>query len=161
MNSRGASFPFAVLVSFFFSRHEVFLILAVVSGDPSSMTLSRTISLAAFASISIGASVLAAEIDQVTEAQVELAVSRAVTGEDLAALANEVNLPAWMQLASRRDLTSIDEGWVTVYSPKDPVGAAHDWSEQVKTARFPVWRAQWAFTPCKIGGVRGQLAAAK
>lgn len=109
--------------------------LARVSGGPGSMTLPRTISLAALASITIGATTPPAETGRPAEAPAESIVSGAVTGEELAALANDVNLPAWMQLALSRDFTSIEEGWVTVYLPKDPVGAARDWSEQVKTAR--------------------------
>ena len=76
-----------------------------------------------------------------------------VTDEELAALANDVNLETWVQVAgigSFRDkaekrgvgglVTSkafhaLDETWVTVYSPKDPVGEARNWDEPVSRAK--------------------------
>lgn len=76
-----------------------------------------------------------------------------VSDEELSALANEVNLDTWEQVASMssfRDkpekrgtgglvvtkaFNALDENWVTVYSPKDPVGQAWNWSEQVERAK--------------------------
>jgi hypothetical protein len=91
----------------------------------------RTTLLLALASISIGALTLRAE----PRAPAESSVRGAVANDDLAALANDVNLPAWTQLASSRSFTTIEEGWVAIYSPKDAVGAARDWSAQLKVAR--------------------------
>lgn len=108
---------------------------ARVSGDPNSMTPRRKTLLLALASISIGVAVLRAETGAPSDMQAESIVSGTVTGEELAALANDVNLPAWTQLAMGRDFTTIEEGWVAVYSPKDAVGAARDWKAQVKVAR--------------------------
>jgi hypothetical protein len=77
----------------------------------------------------------------------------ALTGEELSALANEVNLETWAQVAaigSFRDkpekrgsgglvvtkgFNALDENWVSVYSPKDPVGQAGNWNEQVTRAK--------------------------
>ncbi len=76
-----------------------------------------------------------------------------VSDEDLAALASEVSLDIWQQVAaigSFRDkpekrgsgglvvtkaFNALDENWVTVYSPKDPVGEAWNWSGQVAKAK--------------------------
>lgn len=76
-----------------------------------------------------------------------------VTDEELAALANDVNLETWVQVAaigSFRDkaekrgsgglvtskaFNALDETWVTVYSPKDPVGEARNWDEPVARAK--------------------------
>lgn len=76
-----------------------------------------------------------------------------VADEELDALANEVSLETWTQIAaigSFRDkperrgagglvvvkaFNAIEENWASVYSPKDTVGAAHDWSAQVARAR--------------------------
>lgn len=76
-----------------------------------------------------------------------------VTDEELAALANDVNLETWVQVAgigSFRDkaekrgvgglvtskaFNALDETWVTVYSPKDPVGEARNWDEPVSRAK--------------------------
>ena len=80
--------------------------------------------------------------------------------EELAALANEVNLETWAQVAaigSFRDkpekrgpgglvvakaFNALDENWVSVYSPKDAVGQAGNWGEQVARARGMQERAQ-------------------
>ncbi len=77
----------------------------------------------------------------------------AVSDEDLSALANEVNLDTWQQVAaigSFRDkaekrgtgglivtkaFNALDENWVTVYSPKDAVGEAWNWNDQVARAK--------------------------
>lgn len=107
-----------------------------VSGDSNSMSFRRATLLLTLAAISIGASVLRAEEAATAEVQSESIVGGVVTGEEIAALANDVNLPAWTQLAVSRDFTSIEEGWVSVYSPKDAVGAARDWSAQLKVARL-------------------------
>ena len=106
-----------------------------VQGDPSSMNPTRTILLLAVASIFLGGSVLRAETNAPAEVPGESIVRGAVSNEELAALANDVNLPVWMQLALSRSFTSVEEGWVAVYSPKDPVGAAGDWSAQLRIAR--------------------------
>jgi hypothetical protein len=76
-----------------------------------------------------------------------------VTDEELAALANDVNLETWAQVAaigSFRDraekrgagglvtskaFNALEETWVTVYSPKDPVGEARNWDEPVSRAK--------------------------
>lgn len=78
---------------------------------------------------------------------------RVVTVEDIATLANEVNLDTWQQIAaigSFRDraekrgsgglvvtkaFNALEENWVSVYSPKDPVGAAGNWDRQLVRAR--------------------------
>ncbi|MEA3212519.1 MAG: hypothetical protein QOE70_5576 [Chthoniobacter sp.] len=75
-----------------------------------------------------------------------------VTDEEIEALANEVNLDVWTQIAaigSFRDkpekrgtgglivtkaFNALEENWVTVYSPKDSVGMARDWNAQVARA---------------------------
>jgi hypothetical protein len=77
----------------------------------------------------------------------------AITDEELATLAAEVNLDTWAQIAaigSFRDkpekrgagglvvtkaFNAIDENWVSVYSPKDQVGAIGNWNEQITRAR--------------------------
>ncbi|MDB6149544.1 MAG: hypothetical protein JWQ44_992 [Chthoniobacter sp.] len=77
-----------------------------------------------------------------------------VTDDQLEALANEVNLEAWTQVAaigSFRDkpekrgpgglvvtkaFNALDENWVSVYSPKDPIGAAGNWNEAIARARL-------------------------
>ncbi len=76
-----------------------------------------------------------------------------VTDEDLASLANEVSLETWVQaaaigsfrdkaekrgsggLVTNKGFNAISENWVTVYSPKDPVGQAGNWDAQVARAR--------------------------
>ncbi len=76
-----------------------------------------------------------------------------VSDDDLTALANEVNLETWQQVAaigSFRDkpekrgtgglvvtkaFNALDENWVTVYSPKDPVGEAWNWNDQMTRAK--------------------------
>jgi hypothetical protein len=81
------------------------------------------------------------------------AIGSPITDEELASLATEVNLETWAQIAaigSFRDkpekrgagglvvtkaFNAIDENWVSVYSPKDPVGATGNWNEQVTRAR--------------------------
>lgn len=73
--------------------------------------------------------------------------------EDLAALANEVNLSTWEQIASMasfrdraekrgsgglvvtKGANALSQTWVSVYSPKDPVGVAGNWDAQVTKAR--------------------------
>ncbi len=77
-----------------------------------------------------------------------------VTDDDLSGLANEVNLDTWAQataVGSFRDkaekrgpgglvvtkaFNAIEENWVTVYSPKDPVGQSGNWDSQVAKARL-------------------------
>jgi hypothetical protein len=76
-----------------------------------------------------------------------------VSSDELLGLANDVNLETWVQvtaIGSFRDkpekrgsgglvvtkaFNALDETWVTVYSPKDPVGQAGNWNEQVARAR--------------------------
>lgn len=83
----------------------------------------------------------------------EPAAAGPVTDAEMEALANEVGLDAWTQAAaigSFRDkpekrgagglvvtkaFNAIEENWVTIYSPKDAVGVAGNWQEQVARAR--------------------------
>ncbi len=76
-----------------------------------------------------------------------------VTATDLAALAEEVNLNTWEQVASIssfRDkpekrgtgglvivkaFNALEANWNSVYSPKDPVGEEGNWDAQVTKAR--------------------------
>lgn len=76
-----------------------------------------------------------------------------VADEEIAALANEVNLDTWAQVAAigsfrdksekrgvgglvvKKAFNAIEENWVSVYSPKDPVGQAGDWSVQLAKAK--------------------------
>jgi hypothetical protein len=76
-----------------------------------------------------------------------------VTDEEIAALANEVNLEVWGQvtaIGSFRDkpekrgtgglvvtpaFNALEENWASVYSPKDAVGQAGNWAAQLTTAR--------------------------
>ncbi|MHA3774052.1 hypothetical protein ACXR0O_21195 [Verrucomicrobiota bacterium sgz303538] len=76
-----------------------------------------------------------------------------ITADDIIALANEVGLDTWGQvtaIGSFRDrpekrgtgglvvtkaFNALEENWVTVYSPKDPVGQAGNWDPQVAKAR--------------------------
>ena len=85
-------------------------------------------------------------------------VMAAVSDEEIAALANDVNLETWATLAaigSFRDkaerrgagglvvakaFNAIEENWPTIYSPKDPVGAAGNWGEQLERAKGLVER---------------------
>ena len=86
----------------------------------------------------------------------------AVTGEELAALSNEVNLPAWMQLVTSPTFAAGDESWTAVYSPKDAVGEARNWDAQVAQARLlkarPVSASQkiWLAHFIKAGEAIGQ-----
>jgi hypothetical protein len=91
--------------------------------------------------------------DAASSAAVEIGLNAPVTDEDLAALANEVNLESWAQAAAvgsfqdrpeKRDAAglvtskacnAIEENWVSVYSPKDAVGKAGNWDEQAARAR--------------------------
>ena len=86
-------------------------------------------------------------------------VNGPVADEELDGLANEVSLEAWTQIAaigSFRDkperrgagglvvakaFNAIEENWVSVYSPKDTVGAAGNWNDQVARARSLLVRA--------------------
>jgi|SRR5678815_3757669 hypothetical protein len=76
-----------------------------------------------------------------------------VTDEEIAALANEVNLEVWGQvtaIGSFRDkpekrgtgglvvtpaFNALEENWASVYSPKDAVGQSGNWDAQLTTAR--------------------------
>jgi hypothetical protein len=87
------------------------------------------------------------------------ASSATVADEELAALANEVNLATWEQvtaIGSFRDkpekrgtgglvvtkaFNAIEENWVSVYSPKDGVGLAGNWDAQVARAKTLAERA--------------------
>lgn len=82
-----------------------------------------------------------------------LNVSAAITDDEIANLANEVNLEAWTQVASigsfrdkpekrgtgglvvTKAFNAIEENWASVYSPKDAVGQAGDWSVPLAKAR--------------------------
>ena len=82
----------------------------------------------------------------------EAAAAGPVTDAEMEALANEVSLEAWTQassIGSFRDkpekrgagglvvmkaFNAIEENWVTIYSPKDAVGVAGNWQEQVARA---------------------------
>ena len=88
-----------------------------------------------------------------TAAAVPNAAPVVPVSEEIAALANDVNLETWFQVAaigSFRDrpekrgtgglvvtkgFNALEENWVTVYSPKDPVGQAGTWEAQVAKAR--------------------------
>jgi len=68
--------------------------------------------------------------------------SGAVTSEDLAALANEVSLDSWEQVTAStafrtpaKGANAIEQNWVNVYSPKDPVGESGNWDAQLARAR--------------------------
>ena len=90
----------------------------------------------ALAALTLAFAAVAADPRTPADPQAESIVAgSAVTNDELAALANEVNLAAWTQAASSRDFTTIDETWVSVYSPKDPVGEARNWTPQVAAAR--------------------------
>lgn len=115
---------------------------AAFLGDSSSMTFRETTLLLVVSSIYFGASPLRAETVAEAGSQAESIVTSAVTGDELAALANDVNLPAWAQLALSPSFTSIEEGRVAVYSPKDAVGTARDWDTQVKVARHLAGRTR-------------------
>ena len=85
-------------------------------------------------------------------------VTVGVADEDLGSLANEVSLETWAQVAaigSFRDkpdkrgpgglvvtkgFNALEENWASVYSPKDPVGTAGHWNEQLGRARVLVGR---------------------
>ena len=99
------------------------------------MTTHRMRLMLALASILIGVAEADAESGTAADPQIESTATGVVIGEELTSLANEVNLWTWTQLARSRDLTAIEESWVVVYSPKDPVGVARDWGTQVKRAR--------------------------
>ncbi len=76
-----------------------------------------------------------------------------VSDEEIASLSNEVNLEAWAHVASigsfrdkpekrgagglvvTKAFNAIEENWASVYSPKDAVGQAGDWSGQLAKAR--------------------------
>ncbi len=106
------------------------------------MTTHRTTLLMTLASFAIATGQLRAEA--IHDPQAESFVLGAVSNDELAALSNAVNLPAWIQLAAGRDFSTIDENWAAVYSPKDAVGAARDWSTQITEARSLVTRATQA-----------------
>ena len=98
---------------------------------------------------------LAADVQKVywAKADVQPPVTAQVSDEEIAALANEVNLEVWEQattIPSFRDrpekrgagglvvtkaFNAIEENWASVYSPKDAVGQAGDWSAQLAKAR--------------------------
>ena len=83
-----------------------------------------------------------------------------VDDEQIAELANEVNLQTWSQVAaigSFRDkpekrgpgglivtkaFNALEENWVSVYSPKDSVGQAGHWDAQLARARALQQRTQ-------------------
>ena len=81
------------------------------------------------------------------------AATVAVSDEEIVSLANEVNLEAWAHVASigsfrdkaekrgtgglvvTKAFNAIEENWASVYSPKDAVGQAGDWSGALAKAR--------------------------
>jgi hypothetical protein len=118
----------------------------------------------ALAALSFGAAAVRADaVDRASESM----VAGTVTSDDLAALANEVNLSAWTQLATGRDFSTIEENWALVYSPKDEVGAARDWRPQVSVARSLAARAasagqrRWLGLFVQAGEAVGRKDAAK
>lgn len=113
-----------------------------LAGDRSRMMTPRTTLLLALASISFAAGRTCAETP--ADVQAESFVLSAVSNDELADLSNAVNLPAWIQLAMGRDFSTIEEHWTAVYSPKDSVGAARDWSAQITEARSLSTRATQA-----------------
>ena len=76
-----------------------------------------------------------------------------VSDEEIATLSNEVNLEAWAHVASigsfrdkpekrgtgglvvTKAFNAIEENWASIYSPKDAVGQAGDWSGPLAKAR--------------------------
>ncbi len=96
-----------------------------------------------------------ARLEPKTEAPAatEPAALAPVTDAEIETLANEVSLEAWTQAASigsfrdkpekrgpgglvvTKAFNAIEENWVTIYSPKDAVGTAGNWQEQVARAR--------------------------
>jgi hypothetical protein len=86
------------------------------------------------------------------------ATAAAVADDEIAALANDVNLETWATVASigsfrdkpekrgpggivvAKAFNAIEENWATVYSPKDPIGMAGDWTEQTARARTLIER---------------------
>ncbi len=100
--------------------------------------------ITALVSLGLGATALRAETSVLAEPTAEPLSVGVVTEEALAALANEVNLPAWTQIAPAKDFAAIEETWASVYSPKDAVGQARNWGTQVKQARSLVVRATQA-----------------
>lgn len=82
----------------------------------------------------------------------------AVADEEIAALANEVNLEVWGQvtaIGSFRDkpekrgtgglvvtpaFNALEENWASVYSPKDTVGQSGNWDAQLTNARLLLTR---------------------
>jgi len=90
--------------------------------------------------------------ENATVANEPIADSTVLDG-DITALADEVNLSVWERvtaIGSFRDkpekrgtgglvvtkaFNALDENWISVYSPKDPVGEAGNWNEQVAKAR--------------------------
>ena len=86
-------------------------------------------------------------------AKVEAAAGAPVSDDEIAALANAVNLETWMQVASigsfrdrpekrgvgglvvTKAFNALEENWLSVYSPKDPIGQAQDWNDPLARAR--------------------------
>ena len=118
-------------------------------GAPSEVTIKT-----ATGEKRVAFTLLPAEVQKVYWARgSEAAPAAAVSDDEIAALANDVNLETWATVAgigSFRDkaerrgsgglvvtkaFNAIDENWPTVYSPKDRVGAAGDWSEQLDRAK--------------------------
>ena len=76
-----------------------------------------------------------------------------VADEEIASLANDVNLEAWAHIASigsfrdkpekrgtgglvvTKAFNAIEENWASVYSPKDVIGQAGDWSAALAKAK--------------------------
>jgi hypothetical protein len=100
------------------------------------MTIHRNTFLAALTALALGAGATAAlagtKSPPVNAVESDLSGS---LGDQLATLANDVNLSAWTRIAASQDFRTIEESWVAVYSPKDAVGTAQDWNAQLKMAR--------------------------
>ena len=80
-------------------------------------------------------------------------IASPVSDDEIATLSNEVNLEAWAHVASigsfrdkpekrgtgglvvTKAFNAIEENWASVYSPKDAVGQAGDWSGPLAKAR--------------------------
>ena len=90
-------------------------------------------------------------VEMKSDAQTQAATP--VSDEEIASLSNEVNLEAWAHVASigsfrdkpekrgpgglvvTKAFNAIEENWASVYSPKDAVGQAGDWSGPLAKGR--------------------------
>ncbi len=90
---------------------------------------------------------------QEAKSDVQTTKTMPVADEEIASLANEVNLEAWAHVASigsfrdkaekrgtgglvvTKAFNAIEENWASVYSPKDAVGLAGDWGSSLAKAK--------------------------